>query len=233
MSLEGTMSGEKSIGLWIAIITGMLAILGAAVSSTVKSMGDIRLERTKLDSQLILNALASPDMENRRASLQFFVDSKLIRDEETTRGLREYFEGESPKAPPQIRAFIESGTSRVLTSQSAKVSANTDIDLFVCGKDKANNNIKEVMMKLHSSLRNTGQFGASNLKVWDGSLFDEVPLSELRGKTTIIVDTNHAENNEVPKLKDVINSVPGIPGVEVVGNRGNLTQWRISIVVCL
>jgi len=226
------MSSEKSTGLWIAIVTGMLTVLGAAIGSTIKSVGDIRLERAKLDSQLILNALAPPNVEERRAALQFLVQSTLIKDEDTRRGLRKYFEGESPKAPPQLRPFIESGTSRVLTPQSQEVSKNTDVDLFVCGKDKADKRIEKQILEVHSSLRDTNHFGTSKLKVWDGGLYDEVSLAELSGSTTIIVDQKHAESNEVSRLKDIITSVTGLPPVKEVANRGILTEWRISIVIC-
>ncbi len=226
------MSSEKSMGLWIAIITGMLTVLGAAIGSTIKGVGDIRLERAKLDSQLILNALAPQNVEERRASLQFLVQSNLIKDEDTRRGLSQYFEGESPQAPPQLRPFIESGTSRVLTPQSQQVSNNTDVDLFVCGKDKANKRMEQQILELHSSLRDTNHFGASKLKVWDGALYDEVSLAELGDSTTIIVDQEHAESTEVSRLKNIITSIEGLPPVKEIANRGTLTEWRISIVIC-
>jgi hypothetical protein len=108
------MSTNKPTALTIAIVTGVLTILGAASGSIIKSFADINLERTKLDSQLILNALKSDSLIERRKTLRFLVDANLIGNEATSKSLKLYFEGSNPKPPPQIQPFINSGESRDL-----------------------------------------------------------------------------------------------------------------------
>lgn len=225
-------SEQRPLALWIAIITGLLTVLSAAVGNAIKGINDIRLEQAQLESQLILNALGSPDIEQRRASLRFLVNTNLIRDEETIKGLSGYIEGETPKDPPRWKPFIESGQSRTLTPASQEVSANTDVDLFVCGKDKGNANAETLINNIHGALAESGRFGASELKVWDRRLYDEIPLNELSGWTTIVVDENHPESNEAIQLRTIMSGINDLPPIKVVNNRGAETAWRISVVLC-
>lgn len=224
------MSTNKPSGLTIAIVTGVLTIIGAASGSIIKSFSDIKLERTKLDSQLILNALKSDSPDVRRATLLFLVDAKLIANEDTSEGLRQYFEGSNPKRPPQIQPFINSGESRTLDRAGEDLPNKTDVDIFVCGKDKTNDEVKNLVRSANKALSESMHFGVGNLKVWDGALYEEISLSSLKGKTTIIKDP--IEYKEIEFIERTLGSVTGLPKVSIVPNKGDPTPWRVSVVVC-
>jgi len=227
------MSGSKPSGLTIAIVTGVLTILGAASGSILKSYSDIRLERTKLDSQLILNALKSDSLKERRNTLLFLVDAKLIANKETADGLKLYFEGSNPKPPPQIRPFISSGESVPLARDGENIAHKTDIDIFVCDKDNTNDKVRKMINAINNALNKSTNYGTGNLKIWDGDLYKEIPLSELKGKTTIIMDFNHGEYGERAGISSILDSVFQLPERSFVQNKGKETPWRISVVVCL
>lgn len=227
------MLNSKPSGLTIAIVTGILTIIGAASGSIIKSYADIALERTKLDSQLILKALKSDSLEVRRDALLFLVDANLITNENTAKGLKLYFEGSNPKSPPQIKTFIRSGDSMPLPRVGDNLAQKTDVDIFVCGKDNTNNKVKDIISKTNIVLSDSMIFGTGKLKVWDGDLYEEISLSELRGKTTIIMDFKHGEYGERKSISRILDSVPQLPERVFVENQGKVTPWRVSIVICL
>ncbi|MFQ3192415.1 MAG: hypothetical protein ACI936_003567 [Paraglaciecola sp.] len=237
------MSTNKPSGLTIAIVTGVLTILGAASGSIVKSFADISLERTKLDSQvmlnaleldsqLILNALKSNSLKERRDTLLFLVDANLIANDDTSEGLKQYFEGINPKSPPQIQPFINSGESRDFDRAGTNLAQKTDVDIFVCGKDNTNEEISRLIQSANEALSKSMRFGIGSLKVWDRNLYEEIPLSALKGKTTIVMDFNHGEYGEKESIENILGSVPRLPEIVFVQNNGKTTPWRVSVVVC-
>ena len=227
------MSANKPSGLTIAIVTGVLTILGATSGSIIKSFSDIKLERTKLDSQLILNALKSDSLKERRDTLLFLVDAKLIANEDTSEGLKQYFEGSNPKSPPHIQPFINSGETRVLQREGKGLSNKTDIDIFVCGKDNNTVEVKDLVQSANDSLSKSMRFGVGNLKVWDGALYEEISLQELKGKTTIIMDFNHGEYADKDFIANILGGVTRLPELVFVSNKGRTTPWRVSVIVCV
>ena len=226
------MSNGKPSGLTIAVVTGVLTILGAASGSIIKSFADIRLERTKLDSQLILNALKSESLEERRGTLLFLVDAHLIANKDTVEGLKQYFEGSNPKSPPQIQPFVRSGESIPLARAGENLAQKTDVDIFVCGKDNENEKVRNIVRETNQALSKSRYFGVGNLKVWDGKLYEEISLAALKGKTTIIMDFDHGEYEERETIASVLNSVSNLPESKFVKNKGKESPWRVSIVIC-
>jgi hypothetical protein len=224
-----SMSIDASKGIWIAVITGLLAIAGTAV----KGIADLNLESAKLDSQLILGALSSTSVDLRRESLQFLVDADLIKSESTKEGLATYFEGATPKSPPQMKPFIKSGDSVVLTPQTDKNLSKTDIDFFVCQGSASDKDAKLIIQSMHQSIKNSNSFGVSKLKVWGSSLFKEIPETKLQGYLTIVVDKEHNEYQEISTIKQLIRDTSNLPEINVIDNSGANTPWRISLVLCL
>lgn len=108
----------------------------------------------------------------------------------------------------------------------------TDVDLFVCGKDKTNQALYQSIMAASESLQKTGRFGESKFKIWEGDLYNELPLEKLAGKTTIIIDLDHPEVSEKNTILAALSNVENIPDTVVVDNTGDLSEWRISIVFC-
>lgn len=61
-----------------------------------------KMERQKLDEELIRTALQPPEIEKRKEALQFMVETALISDPVIQKGVKEYLAG--GKVPPQIAA---------------------------------------------------------------------------------------------------------------------------------
>lgn len=218
---------DASKGLWVTLISGFLAIAGVGA----KGVADLYLERARLDSQLIINSLGSPSMEARRESLRLLVDARLIANEETREGLKQYFEGDAPREPPQVAPFIQSGERVSLTAPTEENASRTDIDIFICGSAKTNPEARALVQDLHRTLEGSGRYGRITLKVWDGSLYDEVSESELKGAITLIYDAGHGEVGEVAGLQGLLEPVEALP-VRLVTNAGQSTPWLLSLVVC-
>ncbi len=218
---------DASKGLWVTLVSGFLAIAGVGA----KGVADLYLERARLDSQLILDALGSPSVESRRESLRLLVDARLIANEETREGLRQYFEGDAPREPPQVTSFIQSGERVSLTPRSAENASRTDIDLFICGSARTNLEAQALVERVHRTLEGSGHYGRIALKVWDGALYEELPGSELQGAATLIYDAGHGEAAEVEGLRERLAPVAELP-VREVPNAGPSTPWLLSVVLC-
>lgn len=216
----------------IAVISGVLTIAGATTGSIIKSFSDIELERAKLDSQLILNAIKEDSIEQRRESLRFLVEANLIGNQETKDGLKKYFSGSAPLSPPKITPFVGSNQSIPLNRTGQELANKTDVDIFVCGKDKNKSSAKKLVNLINTAINNYGGFGAGNLKTWENDLYKEIPLSKLTGKTTVVMDRYHPEYTERFKVATLLGAVPNLPKVVFVNNSGKVSPWRISIIVC-
>jgi len=226
------MSEEVSKSIRIAVVTGALSIAVAVVGATFKGLADARLERTKLDSQIILKALDEKSIEERRRSLEFLVDTNLIEDEETKTGLRQYFEGENPKTPPRIGAFISSGEVLDLVPQVEADANKSDVTLFVCGPGKSTPSTARLVEGTKDALVASRQFGAIDAKVWEGKLYNEIPLEDLQGVTAVVLDKEHPEVNQWELFQTVLSNVPSLPEPKLFHNRGSVTAWRASIIIC-
>ena len=226
------MQDEVTKSIRVAVVTGVFGIAAAFTGAAMKGYAEIKLERTKLDSQLILKALDTESVEQRRGSLEFLVEADLIDNSETKAGLRKYFEGDNPKSPPRIEPFIQSGERAVLTERTEQNASKTDISFFVCDKDKNDRGVEALITQANSALAAKGGSGAVDLKVWGDGLYDEIPLNQLTGFTTLVVDQDHPEYQEGLFLKSTLESVAGLPAVKIVPNSGAQTPWRVSIIVC-
>ncbi|MFN2332337.1 MAG: hypothetical protein ABR580_10865 [Halomonas sp.] len=222
------MASDASKGLWVTLISGFLAIAGIGA----KGVADLHLERARLDSQLIIGALGSSSEESRRETLRLLVDARLIADEQTRDGLKQYFEGASPRTPPQVASFIQSGERVTLTPTTDANANRTDIDLFVCGSAKTSASAKALVDNVHQALNESGRFGRIALKVWEGNLYQEAPESVLQGFATMMVDAGHAEAAEGPVLESALSGVSALPPVKILNNSGPSTPWLISLILC-
>ena len=224
------MSTNKPSALTLAIVTGALTILGATSGSILKSFSDIEVERTKLDSQLLLHALNQDSADSRKSVLKFLVDAKLIANKDTVAGLEIYLKGE--KEIPQIQPFLKSGESRELVRKGENLAEKTDIDIYRCGKDQSNKKINDLVASANEAIDKSGSFGRGREAVWDKSLYKEIPLKDLTGKTTVIMDSDHDEIKMKKELRRILGSVPGIPEIKTVDNTGAETAWRVSVILC-
>lgn len=227
------MQDEMTKSIRVAVVSGIFAVSAAFVGAAMQGYAEIKLERTKLDSKLILKALDSQSLEQRRGSLEFLVDADLIDSSATKAGLRKYFEGDNPKAPPRIEPFIQSGERKVLTERSKVNAMKTDVTFFVCDKDKNDRQVEGLIAQANSVLGATGNSGQVDLKVWGGELYKEIPLAKLKGATTIVLDQEHPEYQEHTSIKAALASVSGLPAMKIAPNAGEPTPWRVSIIVCL
>ena len=72
--------------------------------------------------------------------------------------------------------------------------------------------------------------GEESLGTW--KLDDEITPDTLRGKVTVVVDMEHGEAGELPRLKHLLGTIEGLPEVQVIDNPGSTSEWFISLVIC-
>ena len=96
------MPNNQNTGIWGIIITSVLALLGMSVSTILTGHWDTQLKKKEFQSQLIMQALESPDIQQRQTFLQFLLDTNLIENKEIRQGLSKYSSHGGEKAiPPQ------------------------------------------------------------------------------------------------------------------------------------
>lgn len=120
----------------------------------------------------------------------------------------------------------------VVISRNQATAGFTDYSLFVCAdpsSDPVAQRMTAATIRVLEGLQARGEVTAQQ---WGGVLYEEIPLAELRGKLTIVVDQQHPESAELPQLQDALAGQAGLPPIAVVGNRGEETPWRISLIVC-
>lgn len=226
------MQDEVAKSIRVAVVTGVLGIVAAVIGAVVNSYAEIKLERTKLDSKLILKVLDEESIEQRKRSIEFLVDADLIDSSATKEGLKQYIGKDATKELPRIKPFIESGERQVLTERNEVNASKTDISFFVCDKDKDNQQVKTLITQANDALSAKGGAGQVDLKVWGDGLYDEIPLNQLQGYTTLVLDQDHPEYQQGPNLKSTLAGVSGLPPVKIVANSGAQTPWRVSIIIC-
>ncbi len=99
------MSESKST-LITVLITGMLALLGTVWGGVIRGCWDVKIEQQKLHSNLILKSMESDLPDERLHSLQFMVETNLIKDKEIRNGLDAYLNNAVNRKTkiPQIRS---------------------------------------------------------------------------------------------------------------------------------
>lgn len=88
------------------LITGLLALFGTIGGSVVKGFWDKQLADQKLHSTLLTKALESDSASERLASLEFMVETGLIKDEKIEKAIKKYIveKKSTPEKIPQIRS---------------------------------------------------------------------------------------------------------------------------------
>lgn len=86
------------------LITGLLAILGTVGGGIIKGYWENQLAHQELNSKLVMKALESTEPSERLATLEFMVQTKLIKDEDMESALSTYIEAykDKPEGIPQI-----------------------------------------------------------------------------------------------------------------------------------
>lgn len=93
-----------SNNIWGIVLTGGLALLSMTVSSLLNGLWEIELKKKEFQSQLIMQALNSSDVQERQIWLQFLIDTNLVNDSEIKAGLSKYSSGGTEKlTPPELK----------------------------------------------------------------------------------------------------------------------------------
>lgn len=97
---EGTQSAITTV-----LVTGLLALFGTIGGGIIKGYWDKQLADQKLNSSLVMKALESDSASERLASLEFMVQTKLIKDEDIEKAVTSYIDDKkaSPEQIPQIK----------------------------------------------------------------------------------------------------------------------------------
>ena len=112
--------GSKST-ITTVLVTGLIALLGTIGGGVIKGYWDKQLADQKLNSSLVMKALESESPSERLASLEFMVQTKLIKDEDIEEAVLSYIEEKKtkPEEIPQIKA--EAPTLSSPTIENARV----------------------------------------------------------------------------------------------------------------
>lgn len=210
------------------LITGLLAILGTVAGGVIQGYWENTLADKKFQTDLVMKALEAEEQASRIESLRFMIETNLIADPSIRQGLEDYLT-RKPEAVPRIQPTASYAPGVVVPSTS-ETAGFTDFNVFVCSAASDSDKAKSTAAAIIDALKNDPQTGQIALKQWN--LYDEIPLAELRDKLTLVVDMNHGEAKDVPRLKHLLAGVPAVPAVQVVPNRGRASPWLISLVVC-
>jgi len=210
------------------LITGLLAILGTVAGGLIQGYWDTTLADKSFQTELVMKALEADEQEGRINSLRFMIDTNLIADPAIGDGLEQYLSSR-PDEVPQIRATPLAYAPGVVVPSTAETVGFTDFSVFVCDDAWDSDAGKASAAAVIEALRQAGSSGRIDLKQW--RLYDEIPLARLRDKLTLVVDRNHGEAAEIPRLKRALGKA-GITDVEVVDNPGKASPWLISLITC-
>ena len=100
------MTGENKSAITTVLVTGLLALFGTIGGGVIKGCWDKQLADQKLNSSLVMKALESDSAFERLASLEFMVETKLIKDAAIEKAVKEYIidKKSTPEQIPQIRS---------------------------------------------------------------------------------------------------------------------------------
>lgn len=207
---KGTAVDErKSIGgpVLIALVTGLLALGGTIAANVIQVFRETTLADKKFQADLVFKALEPVEQEKRVATLRFMVDANLIRDEEIRAGLQQYIprdtvQNDSTGAVKDVPQILPAATpvEREVVVPSTEGNRNlTDFSVFYCASGAAGGRGRAAALEIITRLQATKNHGRITRQEWTN--FDEVPLATLQGRTSIIVDSTHAEAGEVPRLR--------------------------------
>ena len=87
MSQEESQSKDKNQGISALLITGLLAILGTVTGELIKGYWESTLADKDFQAKLILGALESDNVKERKESLEFLVTTKLITEADVVQGI--------------------------------------------------------------------------------------------------------------------------------------------------
>lgn len=212
----------------VLLITGLLAILGTVAGGLIKGYWDTTLAEKNFQTGLVMKALEANEQDARINSLRFMIETNLIADPAIRDGLQQYLD-RKPDTVPQIHATPLAFNPGVVVPSTPETLGFTDYTVFVC--DAAwDSDIGQASAKtIIDALRQAGSTGQIALKQWQ--LYNEVPLAQLRDKLTLVVDKDHGEAAEVPRLQQALGAA-GVKDIQVIGNTGNTTPWQISLITC-
>lgn len=122
------MTGENKSAITTVLVTGLLALLGTIGGGVIKGYWDKQLADQKLNSSLVMKALESDSAFERLASLEFMVETKLIKDAAIEKAVKEYIidKKSTPEQIPQIRSETPTLSSPTIDDARIYLLAGTD-----------------------------------------------------------------------------------------------------------
>jgi hypothetical protein len=81
---EKTQQKRKDNTFLLAVVGGLLGVLGTLINTWIQHTNEIELEKKKLNSTLIYKAIETDDREKSIENLKFLLSLKLITDDDKT-----------------------------------------------------------------------------------------------------------------------------------------------------
>lgn len=128
--------------------------------------------------------------------------------------------------PQRIEQIQPEGSS----TTGGQPTSYTDFDVFVCSEATQNDVMQDQKASVVEVLEKMERTGEIGMKTWN--LYNEVSLEQLRDKLTIIVDKEHAEKNELPRLELAFQEIGKQMEIQILENTSTPSPWRISIIIC-
>jgi hypothetical protein len=185
---------EKSSQISGLFITGLLAILGTVIGGVINGLVNANLTEQKFQTDLMIKALESASTDERIESLKFLIETNLVSRKDLSTGIENYLKAH-PKSVPQfssVQQVISEAQNKLLGGDTTRY---TDFDIFVCKEKENDPKAGKLITEVISRFANATQVGRIRPKIW--SAYDEVSYMELKGKTTIIVDSKRQSNQSL------------------------------------
>ena len=124
MSDEKNQSKDNSQGIVVLLVTGLLTIITTVVGEVLKGYWSTQLADKDFHSKLVLDALKSNNLEERKSSLQFLVTTNLITDPNLRSGITQSIQNNNIPRFISYDSFDSSGISSVPSAKQQVINKN-------------------------------------------------------------------------------------------------------------
>ena len=204
---------------FVAALAGLVTLAATSIFGQWDSSKNAELQaeasQRNFQYEILKEQLAEDGVDNiqRAATLLFLARSGVLND----LNVDELVEmAEQQKENPE---------QNILPTLSR--NDRTDIGVFGCAYPPP----IDILTEISDVLDKTGLYGRVRPRTTSGTL-GVGEIETLRGKTLVIYDKGHPEEEEVSKILRALEDIPGLGQIDTAYNPGELSPWYLSILVC-